>query len=413
MSNKKKIYFYTQVIPAETGSGASVRVFTNLRAYLDLGYSVELILFLEDLNKNIELNKPLKLIEIKKIQISSNNYKFFEKLAFHIGFPKESILNHLFPVRRIVKKEIEKRLAENNSDIHHFEYLNIASSIVGLDGNFIWSNHDLNPERYLSIQRIRNKIKKRHSFFSKHLKYFQLRRSEKWIANNSKIMLNISELETNIYQKRIKNVNSKLLPFSWPEEKFLSQNKVWTNDGKLRMLHVGSLNSMVPFSSLDFIIRKLFKIIPKEMLKKIELIVAGNNPNATFSNYIKKLASDYENIYFLGYVENLDSLFMDTDIQIVCSQFSSGLRTRIVESFVRGLPVLSTVSASNGLYGLENWKNILIGKNELEIMKIITDLLADKSPLENIAICAKKLYVEKYSRKIHSKKLNNYINFYT
>ena len=127
---------------------------------MDLGYSVELILFLEDLNKNIELNKPLKLIEIKKIQIGSNNYKFFEKLAFYIGFPKESILNHLFPVRRIVKKEIEKRLAENNSDIHHFEYLNIASSIVGLDGNFIWSNHDLNPERYLSIQRIRNKIKK-------------------------------------------------------------------------------------------------------------------------------------------------------------------------------------------------------------------------------------------------------------
>ena len=57
------------------------------------------------------------------------------------------------------------------------------------------------------------------------------------------------------------------------------------------------------------------------MLKKIELIVAGNNPNATFSNYIKKLASDYENIHFLGYVENLDSLFIDTDIQIVCSQF--------------------------------------------------------------------------------------------
>ena len=226
-------------------------------------------------------------------------------------------------------------------------------------------------------------------------------------------MLNISELETNIYQKRIKNVNSKLLPFSWPEEKFLSQSKVWTNDGKLRMLHVGSLNSMVPFSSLDFIIRKLFKIIPKEMLKKIELIVAGNNPNATFSNYIKKLASDYENIHFLGYVENLDSLFIDTDIQIVCSQFSSGLRTRIVESFVRGLPVLSTVSASNGLYGLEKLEEYFNWENELEIMKIITDLLADKSPLENIAICAKNFTLKNIQEKFIQKKLNNFINFYT
>ena len=110
------------------------------------------------------------------------------------------------------------------------------------------------------------------------------------------------------------------------------------------MLHLGSLNSMIPFSSLEYINNRLFKIIPNDYHKKIELIVAGHNPNAPYSNHIKKIAKQYKNIKFLGYVESLDNLFIDSDIQIVASQFESGLRTRIVESFVRGLPVISTNS---------------------------------------------------------------------
>ena len=98
---------------------------------------------------------------------------------------------------------------------------------------------------------IRGLLKKKASNISRMFKYYQLKRSEKWIAKHSKIMLNISKTETHTYINRVGSVNSKLLPFSWPNEQF-QRKENWKKAGKLKMLHLGSLNSMVPFSSLDF-----------------------------------------------------------------------------------------------------------------------------------------------------------------
>ena len=409
MKVKRKVNFYSAVIPATTGNGAAIRVYTNLRAYIDLGYTVELILFLKDTDKSIVFDEFSSNLTIKIVKRWINGPTLYEKLSYIFGFPKQPLLNYLFPVRKIVLAEILKRLAKNSSQIHHFEYVDIASSFVGVNGNFIWSNHDLNPERYLFIQEIRGLLKEKASNFSRMFKYYQLKRSENWIAKQSKIMLNISKTETHTYINRVESVNSKLLPFSWPNEKF-QRKKNWRETGKLKMLHLGSLNSMVPFSSLDFIINKLFRIIPDNIINQIELIVAGNNPNAPFSNYINKIARTYNNIKILGYIDDLDRLFYETDIQIVGSQFSSGIRTRIVESFVRGLPVLSTKSAAQGLYGLKNGENILLGKSEVEMFDIIKKILIDKMILKKISENANNLYFERYSRIIHSKSLDEYIS---
>lgn len=395
------------MLPELTGSGANIRVYSNIRAYLDLGYDLELILFTN--KKNIEIPKSIEKVRISRIIPKFSEPEIVEKISYIFGYPRRPFLNYLYPIRKIVINEIKKRLIVDKLSIHHFEYVNIASASFGLDGFFVWSNHDLNPERYLSIQNIRSKLNNRPLSITKKFKYFQLKRSEKLVANQTRIMLNISETESLIYKKRIKNIKSRLLPFSWPNEQHI-EKKNWNESGVLKMLHLGSLNSMIPFSSLEFIISKLFKIIPNSYHTKIELIVAGHNPDAQFSNYIKKISNKYDNIKLLGYVNNLDKPFAEADIQIVASQFESGLRTRIVESFVRGLPVVSTISAARGLYGLENGENILLGKNELELFDIIKKLIYDKKILKKISKNARELYIAKYSRKVHSELLEKYIN---
>ena len=40
---KEPVYFYTDVPVVPWGQGASMRVFTNLRAYTDLGFKVQVI----------------------------------------------------------------------------------------------------------------------------------------------------------------------------------------------------------------------------------------------------------------------------------------------------------------------------------------------------------------------------------
>ena len=200
----KKVYFYSAVIPSTTGSGAAVRVYTNIRAYTDIDYEVELILFVNDLNKNLILKDLPGSIKLTIVEINSNKSKTSEKFSYIIGFPKQALLNYLYPIRKSVSNEIKKRLKYDKTGLHHLEYVDVASSMVGLKGVFFWSNHDLNPERYLSIKGTRIKLEPEHGHIYKRFKYFQLKRSEKWIARQSKIVFNISETESRVYKKRIK-----------------------------------------------------------------------------------------------------------------------------------------------------------------------------------------------------------------
>ena len=40
-----KVYIYTETVPALSNSGASVRVYSNIRAYHDLNYEIKVYLF--------------------------------------------------------------------------------------------------------------------------------------------------------------------------------------------------------------------------------------------------------------------------------------------------------------------------------------------------------------------------------
>ena len=52
------------------------------------------------------------------------------------------ILNYQFKNRHIVKKILTENLKNFPHAIHHFEYMQNASASTGLNGKFVWSNHD-------------------------------------------------------------------------------------------------------------------------------------------------------------------------------------------------------------------------------------------------------------------------------
>ena len=80
--------------------------------------------------------------------------------------------NRYFPKRQIIKYHLMKNLDKSDNGIHHFEYLSTANTIVGLDGFFIWSNHDIVSERYLLLQKFRKEIGQGKNYPSKIFKYF-------------------------------------------------------------------------------------------------------------------------------------------------------------------------------------------------------------------------------------------------
>ena len=72
-------------------------------------------------------------------------------------------------------------MSYGDNAIHHFEYINLASSTFGLNGSFIYSNHDL-LNRYLKIE-AEQEVYKKGNLFSIYYKYLQLKKAEKGLLN--------------------------------------------------------------------------------------------------------------------------------------------------------------------------------------------------------------------------------------
>ena len=241
-------------------------------------------------------------------------------------------------------------------------------------------------------------------------KYFVLRYIETLVAKSCRLMLTVSKYDHKYYQNKFKSNNIKLLPWSTSKENSYIKKSRKIRDGRINLLHLGSTNSILTYSSLKFILKVLFNKLPSNILDNIQLTVVGNNPDASYSNKIKKCAISYKQVNFEGFKKNIEPYFKSNDLQIVATQYASGIRTKIIESFAHGLPIISSEIGARGLYGLKNKKNILLFKNENHFAEIFNDILHNSIDLDLISANARQLYDKEYSKQIHKSKLKEFLN---
>ena len=410
MANKKleKVFFYSPVVPALYNDGASVRVFSNIRAYLDLDYEIEVFLFTKI--KNPKIPKELKVKGISFNIINTDMIQLSTQEKSKTLLLNEKLLNRYFPKRQIIKYHVMKNLDKSDYGIHHFEYLSTANAIVGLDGFFIWSNHDIVSKRHLLVQKFRREIGQGKNYLSNIFKYSVLRYIERLVVNSCRLVLTVSKYDHRYYQNRFKSKDIKLLPWSTSKENSYIKKSRKIRDGRINLLHLGSTNSILTYSSLKFILKVLFNKLPSSILDNIQLTVVGNNPDDSYSNKIKKYAISYKQVTFEGFKNNIEPYFQSNDLQIVATEYATGIRTKIIESFAHGLPIISSEIGARGLYGLKNKKNILLFKNENDFAEIFNDILHNSIDLDLISANARQLYDKEYSKQIHKSKLKEFLN---
>lgn len=407
MSAGKTVFFYTRVRPYPTGSGAQVRVFTNIRAYKDIGYDVVLVKF------NATREQPL--IEIPGLDVLILNITLTESvhhpwvhLFYILGFPFTAVLDFLYPARRDVQREMLRLTQQTPVAIHHFEYLDMASAVIGMpQGRFVWSNHDHDSERFLRVRKMRKDKFGKKSALVETLKLKRIRKAEFRVAQACGLVLAIAQHEADDFRRLWKADHIHLLPMSWPDEKPVLRTREWMAGGKLRLFHLGSLNSMVPYSSMKFILEEVFPLISGDVRDNIEFWVAGEISTGEYCQEILKIGLQVPQIKFLGFVEDLVPLFAEVDLQLVGSSFASGLRTRIIESFARGLPVLSTQVAAEGILGLEHGRNILLATQAEEYARQIVQIARSPGILQTLALHARNSYQANYSRQKEAETLHH------
>ncbi|MCE9644887.1 MAG: glycosyltransferase family 4 protein [Chloroflexi bacterium] len=411
---RKPVYFYTDAQIAPDGQGSSIRVYTNLRAYLDLGFYVEIIQFVNLSDKASQFREVIipntKWVRIDYFPQATNILK---RSAYFIGFPKSIVLDIIFPIKPFVVEQIRQRDQLHPDAIHHFEYDDLASAAVDFKNiNSVWSNLDILSTRVVLLREMRKEFSNEKINQSDQARMQQLRDSENLIARHIKLILSIASHEHDEFRNHRKYKNAEFFPMSWPDEDALPRRREWVASGVLRLLHLGSVDGFLGYDSLKFILEKVFPLLPKDKLNSIELLIVGQVNDSEYSQHISKLAKAYPQVKLLGYVEDLKQIYSKVDLQVVGGTRATGLRTRIIESFVYGLPVLSTWEAAKGVMALSENVNVLLATDPLIFANKITEVLLHPELLPELANRARQTYDQYYSRKVAAEKLQTYLENY-
>lgn len=400
---QEPVFFFTSVPIAPSGQGSSMRVYTNLRAYLDLGFRVELIHIVDEKDKDRLVNLPDGEINYHQVRRDPQIYNVLVKnLVMRLGFPKSALLNSMFPDRRLVIDQVKSRYATHPTALFHFEYDNFASASVAFPGiRAVWSNHDLFSERVQLVWDSRDLQRKPNSKnASRQVRLRRVRQMEDLLACHCRLILNIAEHEHVEFKQARGYRNAVLFPMSWPDEEPVARKRAWQQDGVLRLLHLGSVNGLVGYESLNYLLGEVFPLLPSQVLDHLEFWVAGALPDALLSNRIVEMAKPFPQVRFLGFVDDLREIYAQVDLQVVGGQKATGLRTRIIESMVYGVPVLSTAGMAKGLHQLRNGENILLAGDAQDYAGKLSDLVSSSPDFDQLARAARETYDRFYSRPV-------------
>ena len=153
--------------------------------------------------------------------------------------------------------------------------------------------------------------------------------------------------------------------------------------------------------------------MPPEVLDRISLDVVGtvNSENGR-AKKILTLANRFTNVAFHGFVPDIIPYYRNADLQIVASTDATGLRTRTIESFAYGLPVLSTAVGARGIAGVKPGEHFLIANDAEEFVKQLSGVLNAPESLSSVSMRARDFYREHQSRAVVASTLAGYLKKY-
>lgn len=401
----KKIFIYAGFLPLKLDSGADIRLHTNIRAYLDLGYDVEVVY----VGKSPPPRWPeYPGVKWRYLPVPNARPTLGEHLSYYLGFPIGKILNFRYEARKSIQNDMRILTKSNPQALFQFEYFYTACALINFPGfQTIFSSYDLETVRKQIVAEFRGKKRK---FL--RLDDIYLIKAERLVVTQSKLVLAIATHEADHMRNNWGCDHVEVFPMSWPNELAVIRNRKWLEDGKLRLIHLGKIDTILSFNSLQFLFTEVFPRLGKSVLQNIEMDVIGKIPESDGSRKILDMAKKYPQVKFVGYQPDTRLLYSESDVQVVGATSATGLRTRIIESFVFGIPVISTIIGAEGVEGLNTGKNILLANNAETFARHLTYVYENPEALPQLAKAGRETYDRYYSRKVAAEKLSEVLHRY-
>ena len=394
-----RAFIFLDTVPQRQGSGAALRLYSNVRAYLDLGFEVEVI----QIGTRVDETEPardLNPVKWTRVFEPAPEASIWGRLMFRMGIPAKAAVEYFVDRSRLTVREVEKRRQQAPDAVFHMEGEFMASALPRMRAlpRRIWSVHDLPSTVSAASTRIACEAQGRQPSVAELRELRFATKYEHFIARHAALALCIADYDVS----RIRDWGCRAveyLPMSIPDEEVEESDREWLPDGRLRLLHLGSVSHLPSYRSLEFLFDKVWPHLPPEVSNRISLNVVGTvDPGNERTKRIMDLARPYSNVVFKGFVKDVRAEYRESDVQVVASTDATGLRTRIIESFAYGLPVLSTSTAAQGIRGLKPGETLLVADDAAQFVNVLSELCGSEKLLTKLSSSGRAFYEQNNSR---------------
>jgi len=374
---------------------------SEVQAFLDLGCEVEFVFFHTKTN-NLPANAGyFKQLVYTVADATNETPPRHALLAYRAGWPPDLALWQLYPARNAILRETRARAQRDPKAIHVFHTMRTANVIPSLSkARTIWACHDIESELYARSQAIDRQLEGRRTAYRwEARKLRRLAELERKVANACGLVLCVAPEDASRIGKQCSARQAAYLPISAAYGDSLvgvGQNRI---PGELRLLHIGSLGHLPSYTSLQFLLGRVFPLLDPDTIARLRLEVVGKwEANEPRAQMIIEMARPYPNVHFSGFVEDIRTAYRRNDLQVVASTQATGRRTRVIESWAFGMPVLSTQVGVGGVTHLAPGRNILIADDPADFARILTELLHNQNRLDDVAKAARSTYELAFGR---------------
>lgn len=389
-----KILFLNNLLPYPLDNGGKIKTYNTLKA-LSRHHQVDLLAFINSEGERKYIGQLDSICNQVSV-VCKTVIKDTSKSAFARDYLLSTISPLPYAMKKFYTNEMKNRILrfqqENQYDLIYVNHLsmmvyhNCFETKVVLDQQNVES---LIFGRF--IGQTKNLIKKGLGY----IEYLKLRKFETNMLRRADRIIALSEADRQAFTRMLGRGSKEIAVISIHiDENMLDFSPSERN--KIRLLFMGTMSWYPNKSGILWFLENCF---PKLDPKKYHLYICGADPPKELMAYQSK-----DNVTVTGYVKDMNDYVRKCDIGIVPLFIGSGQRVKIIESFAKGLPVISTAIGAEGL--VTDQDNILIADSEKEFLDAIQTLSEHPDLRQKIKRNARLVYENCYSNTSLSKKLD-------
>jgi glycosyltransferase involved in cell wall biosynthesis len=193
-----------------------------------------------------------------------------------------------------------------------------------------------------------------------------------------------SDAERELLQDAVPNVDVQVVPTVYE-----GSAEGLPFDERSGLLFVGGFEHAPNVDAVLWFVREIWPAARKQLPPRVVLTIVGSKvPPEIFD-----LESPETNV--VGHVPDLTEYFRRCRLSIAPLRFGAGLKGKVHQSLVRGLPCVTTTIGAEGL-GLTSGENILIADDPDAFSRAVASLYQDRSSWERLAAAGRRHMEESF-----------------